>query len=172
MKILEFTGPGFEDSELLYPYYRLQEEGHEVFLAGPEKKKYEGKNGVPVEADLSLSEINPDDFEALVIPGGHMPDKVRMDKDALKTVKHFMEKKKPIAVICHGGQVMISADVLKDIKMTSVENIKDDIENAGAQWMDEGVFSFENIVSAKTPKNLPEWMKRFTVLLSKNVKQK
>lgn len=168
MKILVLGGPLFEDLELTYPYYRLQEEGYEVLIGAKEIKEYEGKHGVPVKADVKYSEIDMKDFDALVIPGGIMPDKIRIDKDVQRIVKDAIEDKKKIAVICHGGQIMISSAKLSGITMTSVENIKDDLINAGVNWVDEEVHVDNNIVSSRKPYDLPAFMREFVKLLKQS----
>ena len=164
-KALIITARGFEDIELLYPYYRLIEAGFEVLIAAPERGEVEGKHGYRVKADLALSEVNPEEFDVLVIPGGRAPERVRLEEGALKTVRHFFESNKPVAVICHGPQVLISAGVVKGRRLTSWWGVKDDVIAAGGQWIDEPVVVDENLVSSRYPADIPLWMREFMRLL-------
>lgn len=157
-KVLCFIGDIYEDLELLYPKYRLKEAGAQVVVAGPEANTtYKGKHGYPSKSDTSISEIVPDNYDLLVIPGGFMPDKLRRDPNVLKIVREFHQNQKPIAVICHGGWIPISAGVLNGVKITGSPGIKDDLVNAGAEWVDEAVVIDKNFVSSRNPDDLPEF---------------
>ena len=157
-RILIFVGDFYEDLELQYPKYRLMEEGHEVLVAGKERaQSYKGKYGYPCQADLSFEEAAGTDFDALVIPGGFAPDKWRMDPKVLTITKEMDRAKKPIAFICHGGWVPISAGILSGIKCTSYVAIKDDMVNAGANWTDEAVVVDGHLISSRSPKDLPHF---------------
>ena len=165
-KILILSGDEFEDLELFYPYYRLKEEGFEVILAS-NKDTIKGKKGYQIKVDKKFDEINPDEFDALVLPGGRAPERIRLDKKAVEIVKHFFEKKKPVAAICHGPQLMISAKVVNGRKLTSWYGIKDDVIAAGGEWFDREVVVDENLVTARHPGDLPAWMREFIKLLKK-----
>ena len=158
MKALILTDNGFEDSELLYPYYRLRELGIDVKIASTDKGVLCGKIGYTVEVDLTTEDVNPDDFDILILPGGKGPEKVRQDKKAVNIVKDFDEKKKIIGAICHGPQLLISADVLNGRKVTSYSGIKDDIILAGAKFSDEKVAVDDNIITSRKPEDLPFFM--------------
>lgn len=146
----------FEDLELLYPRLRLMEEGAKVVIAGPKAKEtYQSKHGYPCQADIAFHDIREVDFDALVIPGGYAPDKIRRSPAAIEIVRQFNQKGKPIAFICHAGWVPISAHVLKGVKCTSFFSIKDDMINAGAQWVDEAVVADRHFISSRTPDDLP-----------------
>ncbi len=164
-RVLILTGPGFEDIELLYPYYRLAEEGYEVVIAAPSKGRLRGKRGYEVEAHLSLDEVDPGEFDALVLPGGYGPEKARQHPRAGEVVRHFFEAGKPVAAICHGPQLLITARVVKGRRLTSYPGIKDDVEVAGGQWVDEPVVVDGNLVTARIPPDIPFWMREFIRLL-------
>ena len=165
-KVLAITDNDFEDLEMWYPVYRMREAGAEVVVAGPEaKKQYIGKYGVPLESDISYSEANSEDYDAYYVPGGWAPDRMRRDADVLRLTKEFHEQSKPIAHICHGGWVLVSARICEGYKMTSTPGIKDDLMNAGAQWVDEEVVVDRNIVSGRRPPDLPAFMREFIRLV-------
>ncbi|MFO7881230.1 MAG: type 1 glutamine amidotransferase domain-containing protein [Kosmotogaceae bacterium] len=165
MKILFITGNGFEDLELIYPLHRLMEESYEVKIAANNEKEITGKHDYNVKPDLSFESVNPEEYDALVIPGGKAPETVRLNESALKIVKHFFEKEKPVATICHGPQILISADILKERKGTSVITIKDDVVNAGAHYEDNEVVVDRNWISSRHPGDLYIWMKKFVEFL-------
>jgi protease I len=157
-KILMFVGDLYEDLELQYPKYRLLEEGATVLIAGRERKEmYKGKHGYPCQSDISFDEVNVNDFHALIIPGGYAPDKLRRIPKVLEITRRFHEQEKLIAFICHAGWIPISAKIIKGIKCTSVDAIKDDMVNAGANWVDEPVVIDHHFISSRTPADLPRF---------------
>jgi len=159
-KILCCVADIFEDLELWYPVIRLREEGYEVLLVGDEAgKTYTGKHGVPAVSDLAFKDVKAEDYHGLLIPGGFAPDKMRRLPEARKLVKDMDDQGKPIAQICHAGWLPISAGILKGRKVTSVDAIKDDMVNAGAEWVDEEVVVDRNLISSRTPKDLPAYAK-------------
>jgi protease I len=153
--ILLFAGPDFEDRELLYPYFRFLEAGAKVLVAGLGEKQYKGKCGVPIDTDGAYSDFTFQSFDALVIPGGWAPDKIRMDEDALTIVRKAVSEGKPVGAICHGGWVLCSADVLKGRTVTSYRAIRDDMVHAGARWVDEEVVVDGPLITSRTPYDLP-----------------
>jgi protease I len=156
----------FEDLELWYPVYRAREEGAEVRFAAPEKgRKYIGKYGVPAVSDLSYDELDASAADGLLVPGGWAPDKIRRSPKVLEFVRQMNEAGKPIGQICHAGWVLISANILRGRKATSTPGIRDDMENAGAIWLDEPVVVDGNLVSSRRPPDLPEYAKAFCDLL-------
>jgi protease I len=165
-KVLCFVEAEFEDLELWYPVLRLREEGAEVHIAGPRKEVYKGKYGVPVQADLSLDEVDPDAYDGILVPGGWAPDKLRRYPKVLETIRRAHEAGKPIGQICHAGWVLISAKILSGKRVTSTPGIRDDMENAGAIWVDEPVVVDGNIVSSRRPPDLPAYAKAFADVLS------
>jgi len=156
-RVLVFVEQVYEDLELWYPKLRLIEAGMEVVVAGPEKIVYAGKNGYPCKADRTLDEVKSEEFDALVIPGGFAPDKLRRLPRVLELVREFDKAGKPIAMICHAGWVPISAKILKGRKVTGVSAIKDDLENAGATFLDQAVVVDGHIISSRTPADLPDF---------------
>ena len=156
----------FEDMELLYPLYRLKEEGIGVTVAGLDRSPVSGKKGHgPVEVDASVDQVAEDDFDALVVPGGYAPDRLRRSKAVLELVRAFDRAGKPIAFICHAGWVPISAGILKGRRATSVAVIRDDMVNAGVDWADEETVVDGNLISARTPADLGPWMKALLAAL-------
>ncbi len=158
LKVIQLLSDDFEDLELWYPVYRLREAGIQVDLVGPEKgKKYIGKYGVPATSDYSFDEIDPKDYDGILVPGGWSPDLLRRFDKVLEMVKYFDQEKLPIGQICHAGWVLASADILKGVNVTSTPGIKDDLANAGAIWHDIGAIDDGHIISAQRPVNLPEY---------------
>ncbi|RMF07335.1 type 1 glutamine amidotransferase [Candidatus Woesearchaeota archaeon] len=149
----------FQDMEGVYPYYRLKEEGFDVAFAAPKKEIYRGKYGYSVTADMTYAEVDTDKMDAIVIPGGWAPDFMRLDKEALRIVREMNEKNKIIAAICHAGWVLSSAGVLSGRKVTSYVAIKDDVVHAGAEWVDEPVVIDGNLITSRTPDDLPVFVK-------------
>ncbi len=164
-RILIVTAPGYEDIELLYPYYRLVEEGFEVVIAAPEKGRIRGKLGYEVEAHLSFDDVKPEEFDALVLPGGRGPERARLHPKAKDIVRHFVDAGKPIAAMCHGPQLLISARAVEGRRLTSFPGIRDDIEVAGGTWVNEPVVVDGNLVTARIPPDIPFWMREFIRIL-------
>ncbi|MEX0929158.1 MAG: type 1 glutamine amidotransferase domain-containing protein [Balneolales bacterium] len=157
-RILLFVADLFEDMELMYPKIRLKEAGAEVVVAGEEEgTSYKGKHGHPCTANASLVNIRSKDFDALVIPGGFAPDKLRRDKKVLDITRTFHETNKPIAYICHAGWVPVSAGIVKGFRVTSTRAIKDDLVNAGADWVDEPLVIDRNHITSRNPDDLPQF---------------
>ena len=158
----------FEDLELTYPRLRMMEAGFNVVLAGLEKNtKYLSKHGYPITSDAAVSEVKESDFAGLVVPGGWMPDKLRRDQHVLALTKAFADHDKPIASICHGPWIDISAGIVKGKRYTSTPGIKDDLMNAGATWSDEPVVVDGKRVSSRKPDDLPYFCQAFLKALGK-----
>ncbi|MBP2637127.1 MAG: PfpI family intracellular peptidase [Firmicutes bacterium] len=167
IRALQLVSDDFEDLELWYPVLRLREAGVEVHLAGEKAQEtYVGKYGVPAVSDCSFLEVIAKDYDALLVPGGWSPDKLRRFPAVLELVREFNAVQKPIGQICHAGWVLISAKILQGKKVTSTPGIRDDMENAGATWFDEPVVVDGNLVSSRRPPDLPEYMKAFLEVLS------
>ena len=157
-RILAIIDHVYEDLELWYPKLRLEEDGHEVVVAAPEQGvTYSGKWGYPCVSDAAIADMVESDFDALLVPGGFAPDKLRRDPKVLELVQQFDASNKPIAHICHAGWILISADVLKGRRTTSTVGIKDDMNNAGGIWVDEALVIDGNQIASRTPKDLPEF---------------
>lgn len=159
-RVLILGADDFEDMELLYPLYRLREEGMHVTLATLGGRPVTGKRGHgPVKADAATDDVEAGDHDVLVIPGGYAPDKLRRDEHVLDLVRAFDRDAKPIAFICHAGWVPISAGILKGRRATSVGAIRDDMVNAGVDWVDEAAVVDGNLISSRTPADLGAWMR-------------
>ncbi len=166
-KVLVLAADLFEDMELLYPVYRLREEGVEVTIAGLTTDEVTGKKGHgPVKVDATVDDVDASSFDGLVIPGGFAPDKLRRSEQVLSLVDAFNVAGKPIAFICHAGWVPISAGIVKGRRATSVDAIRDDMVNAGADWVDEECVVDGNLISARTPADLGPWMKALLAALN------
>ena len=157
-RILLLAGPDYEDMELQYPRYRLAEEGAQVTIAGIGDDGYRGKNGYPVAVDVQITDVRSRDFDAVVIPGGWAPDKMRRVPELLDVVREMNDEDKVVGAICHAGWVPVSAGILKGKRMTCVAAIKDDVINAGAEYVDEPVVVDGNLVTSRTPADLPVWL--------------
>lgn len=165
-KIIALVDHDFEDLELWYPILRLQEEGATVDLVGPDAKtKYIGKYGVPATADLSFGEVDAHMYDAILVPGGWAPDKLRRYPEVIDLVQKMDQLNKPIGQICHAGWVLISAKILNGKTVTSTPGIKDDMENAGSTWVDVPVVVDKNLVSSRRPPDLPDYMRAFIDLM-------
>ncbi|MCC5800705.1 type 1 glutamine amidotransferase domain-containing protein [Rossellomorea vietnamensis] len=167
-KIIQLVSADFEDLELWYPVLRLREEGATVHIVGEKaNEEYIGKYGVPIVSEYAFKDINPEEYDAILVPGGWSPDKLRRYEEVIAMVKSMDERKKPIGQICHAGWVLISAKILQGVKVTSTPGIKDDMENAGAIWMNEPVVTDGHIVSSRRPPDLPDYMREFIDTLAK-----
>ena len=167
--VLVLVEQAYEDLELWYPKIRLQEEGMRVVVAGPERIRYDGKYGYPCTPDITLDQARVDDFEALVIPGGWAPDRLRRLPAVLELVRGFDRAKKPIAMICHAGWVPISARILSGRQVTGVAAIRDDLENAGARFLDRSVVVDGHLISSRTPADLPDFCRALVAALKEKV---
>jgi protease I len=152
---------GFEESELTSPVERLKEEGATVHIissnAGTIQAMKNDKDWtIEVPVDQILGDVNADQYDALLLPGGVInPDKLRQSEDAIKFVKAFFKAHKPVAAICHGPQLLITADVVEGRMMTSFPTVRVDLVNAGAEWVDEEVVVDQGLVTSRSPKDLP-----------------
>ncbi|MFW5895346.1 MAG: type 1 glutamine amidotransferase domain-containing protein [archaeon] len=159
-KIAILATDGFEDVELLYPYYRLQEAGYQVELICLDLETIEGKHGYPMNPDLVIENAHAEEYSGLILPGGaNNPDHLRRHKNVLQFVKKFDEQKKLIAAICHAGWVLISAKILNGRDATSYFAIKDDMLNAGVNFKDQSVVISNNLITSRSPADLPDFMK-------------
>ncbi|MDP8024111.1 MAG: type 1 glutamine amidotransferase domain-containing protein [Nitrososphaeria archaeon] len=165
MKALILTENEAEDIEVLYPYYRLQEEGIEVHVASTKKGQVTFKHGYWLNADLAFEDVNPDEYDILILPGGRGPERVRLNKAALEIVKKFSEKSKPIAAICHGPQILISANLVKGRKLTSWHGIRDDVIAAGGIYEDRPVVKDGNLITSRQPSDLPFWLSELVKMI-------
>lgn len=169
--LLAFVDDLYEDLELWYPKLRVEEAGYAVRASGPERRVFAGKHGYPAASDLLITDARSGDFCGLLIPGGFMPDKLRRDAKVLSLTREFFEQGKLVAFICHGGWIPISAKILKGKRATGSPGIKDDIENAGAVWVNEPVVVDGNLISSRAPRDLAPFGKAMVDFLDRNVKK-
>jgi protease I len=166
-KVLAFVDDIYEDLELWYPKLRLAEAGAETVLAAPQAKaKYSGKHGYPCVSDVAIDQCSEADFNALLLPGGFMPDKLRRDSKVKSLIQQFVASRKCVAAICHGGWMAISAGVYRGIRVTGSPGIKDDLENAGAIWVDAPVVVDGLFVSSRKPDDLPLFVEAMISVIS------
>lgn len=160
-KICFLLADGYEDSEMKNPYEAMNEAGHEADVVGLEKgAELKGKKGtVSYTSDYSISEVKADDYDAVIIPGGSAPEALRVHEEVVQFVKQANDQGKVIAGICHGPQVMISADILEGVNATSYMGIRDDLKNAGSNYFDQEVVVDGNIITSRTPKDEPAFIK-------------
>ena len=147
----------YEDVEFWYPYYRMKEAGAKVTVLGPclGPEEVHGKYGHPAKMQRRTRDSSPEDFDAVIIPGGYAPDLLRRCPDTMKFVADIAAAGKITAAICHAGWVLISARVIDGKRATSFFSIKDDMINAGAKWVDEEVVVDGNIITSRSPEDLP-----------------
>ncbi len=162
-RILIIATNGFEQSELEVPRDRLREAGAKVDVATPDGKPIRGWKmkdwGQEVPADLKIADADPQSYAALVIPGGQInPDLLRVDEDAMKVVRSFLDGGKVVAAICHGPWLLVQADALKGRQATSYKSIRKDVENAGAKWVDREVVTDRGIITSRSPDDLPAFV--------------
>ena len=156
MKAIVLIENHYEDSELIYPYYRLQEAGFEVDLVGPEADTvYTGKNGVPMTSDLAAEDVDVSEYDVVVIPGGYSPDHMRRHEAMVDIVRDADAAGKTVAAICHAGWLLAEAGIVKGRRITSFFAIKTDMVNAGGDWVDEEVVVDGNLVTSRHPGDLP-----------------
>ncbi len=150
----------YNDREFWYPYYRLLEAGAQVLIVAPEAGvTYTGSAGIPVESEAAAEDLDPADFDGLVIPGGYAPDHMRRHPAMIKLVREMALAGKVVAAICHAGWMLVSADVLRGKTATAFFAIKDDMVNAGAQWVDQAVAVDGNLVTSRQPGDLPAFLR-------------
>lgn len=159
MNVLIISADGFEDLELLVPYYRLKEEGAEVDVASMQRRKIKGKHGYEVDINKTFSEVDPEKYGLLMIPGGRAPEAVRKDTKALEITKSFFKANKPVAAICHGPQILISAGVMKGRKATCYRTVANELKEAGANYVDQEVVVDGNLVTSRQPSDLPAFLR-------------
>jgi protease I len=180
-KILILTGDAAESLEVMYPYQRLREEGYEVHIAAPKKKKlhfvvhdfepgydtYTEKPGYSWDADVAFSDVDPADYAALVIPGGRAPEYIRNDEDVQKIIRHFFEQEKPVAQLCHAALALAAAGVLNGRKSAAYPALECDVRAAGGQFINSEAVVDGAMVSARAWPDHPAWMREFIQILRK-----
>lgn len=145
----------YEELELWYPYHRMREAGFDVALVGPEPRVYSGRFGYPAEANSTPADINVLDLKALVIPGGYSPDRMRRSEAMVALVRDAYQAGAQVAAICHGGWMLAEADVVRGHQLTCFSSISRDVVNAGGTYVDEPVVVDGNLITSRTPDDLP-----------------
>jgi len=178
-KVLILTGDAAESLEVMYPYQRLREEGYEVHIAAPSKKKlhfvvhdfepgydtYTEKPGYSWDADVAFADVDPSQYAAMVMPGGRAPEYIRNNPDCLRIVRDFFEKEKPVAQLCHAPLVLMAAGVLKGKRTAAYPALEPDIKAAGAQFVNSEAVIDGVMVSARAWPDHPAWMREFVRVL-------
>ena len=167
MKALIVSADHFEDSELLYPLYRLQEEGLQVDVASIARGKINGKHGYEIVVDKALRDIEPKAYDLLVLPGGKAPSKLRKEPAAVAIAQDFMRSNKPVAAICHGPQILITAGVLEGRRATCYHSVAEELQESGALYEDSKVVVDGKLVTSRQPSDLPAFMREILRLLEK-----
>ncbi len=166
-KIFILVETTYNDLEFWYPFYRLKESGAEVIVVGPMGGMvYNGKAGLPVKADAGMADVTAADCDGLVIPGGYAPDHMRRHPKMVQLVKDCVDSGKIVAAICHAGWMLASADILRGRTVTSFFAIKDDLVHAGANFVDREVVVDGNIITSRTPDDLPPFMRAIIAALT------
>jgi protease I len=156
----------YEDLELWYPVLRLREAGATVSIVGmPDQEVYYSKHDYPVEVEVSADAVSPQDFDAIVVPGGYAPDRIRRHRAMLDLVKGVFDEGGVVAFICHAGWVPISAGIVSGKRVTSVSSIKDDLVNAGAKWEDREVVQDGLLISSRGIADLPAFCRTIIAAL-------
>ncbi len=145
----------FEDVEATDPKEYLERQGAKVAVIGIERGEIQGKKGATLTADATFEDVSPDDFDMLVIPGGGAPENLRIHDPAVEFTRQFVSSGRPVAAICHGPQLLISAKVLDGRRLTAVNKIRDDIVNAGGNYVDEPLVEDGNLITSRVPADLP-----------------
>jgi protease I len=178
-KVLILTGDAGESLEVMYPYQRLREEGYEVHIAAPSKKKlqfvvhdfvegfdtYTEKLGYTWDADLAFADVDPADYVALVVPGGRAPEYIRNDADCQRIIQHFFSEERPVAQLCHASLALGAAGVLAGRRTAAYPALEPDVEAAGAEFVDGDAVIDGVMVSARAWPDHPSWMREFVRML-------
>lgn len=169
MKALIISADHFEDTELLVPYYRLKEAGFEVDVASISRGNINGKHGYEVRVDKALRDVHAKDYDLLVLPGGKAPAALRKEPAALEIVKEFFLGNKPVAAICHGPQILVTAGVLKGRRATCYHSVATELKEAGVLYEDSEMVVDGNLVTSRQPSDLPAFMRETIRMASKIV---
>jgi protease I len=165
-KVAVLVAEGFEDLEYWVPVMRLQEEGAEVVSVGPSLDPVSGKNALQAQADATADEVDASELDGVVVPGGWAPDKLRRYQEITDLVKTVHERGETVGIICHGGLVAISAGIVEGISATGSLGIKDDLENAGATWVDKPAFREGNLVWGRVVPDIPAFCRELVAALA------
>jgi len=166
-KVAVLAADMYEDLELWYPYYRMKEAGAEVVIVGPGfgPEEVKSKYGYPAVLDMRAKQVQAEELDGVVIPGGYAPDLLRRCPATLKLVRTMVQEEKVVAAICHAGWVLISAGVLRGRRATSFFSIRDDMANAGVEWVDEEVVVDGRLITSRQPDDLPAFCRAIIAAL-------
>jgi protease I len=165
-RVAVLVAEGFEDLEYWVTVMRLQEEGTEVVSIGPDTEPVSGKNALGAQADTTAGEVDASELDGVVIPGGWAPDKLRRYPEITDLVKTVHDRNKTVGIICHGGLVAISAGIVEGASATGSLGIKDDLENAGARWVDKAAFREGNLVWGRVVPDIPAFCRELVAALA------
>jgi len=167
MKALMISADNFEDLELFVPYYRMKEEGIQVDIASLKKGKIKGKHGYEIEVNKTLEEVDPGEYDALILPGGKAPETIRKERTALGIAKYFFSGNKPVSAICHGAQTLITAGLLRGRHATCYRSVAEEMQAAGAIYEDKEVIVDGNLVTSRQPSDLAAFMRETLKIIEK-----
>ena len=165
-KVAVLVAEGFEDLEYWVTVMRLQEEGAEVVSIGSDTEPVSGKNALKAQADTTADGVDASELDGIVVPGGWAPDKLRRYPEITGLVRAVHERGKPVGIICHGGLVAISAGIVQGVSATGSLGIKDDLENAGATWVDKAAFREGNLVWGRVVPDIPDFCRELVAALA------
>lgn len=176
-KVAILTEEGFEQVELTSPKAALEEAGAQVDVISPKKGKIKAWDhtnwGITIDVDKELSDVSPDDYDALMLPGGVLnPDKLRQNNEAVAFVASFLEEGKPVAAICHGPQMLIETDMIYGRRLTSYPSLQTDLKNAGADWVDEEVVVDNGLVTSRRPDDLEAFNKKMIEEIAEGIHER
>lgn len=164
-RVAVVLAPNFEDVEATSPIEALEGAGATVTIVGTETGKITGKKGEVLSSTKTFAEVSPSEFDMLVIPGGGSPENLRIDEGAVEWTRTFMDSGKPVGAICHGAQLLISAGSVKGRRLTAVNKVRDDIRNAGGNYVDEPLVVDGNLITSRVPDDLPQFNQALTSAL-------
>lgn len=172
MRALIISADFFEDSELKMPYEYLRELGIDVDIASLKKGTITGKHGLSVDVTMTLDDVDPKRYDLLLLPGGKAPSAIRKEPKALKIAQHFFQEKKPVAAICHGPQILISAGLVKGRVLTAYKSIAQELKNAGALYRDEEVVVDKNLITSRQPSDMNAFLEAIREYLNMDTHKK
>jgi protease I len=171
LRVAVLTGEGFQDAEALMPIAFLTNRGAAVTVIGPQRGTVKAYNSdVQLLVHKSVADVAAGDFDLLVLPGGAAPDKIRRSADVVKFTRDFVQLGRPVAAICHGPQVLVTADVVQGRKMTCYRGMADELKDAGAIYEDQEVMRDGQLVTSRVPQDIPAWLSTIETLVHESLK--
>lgn len=168
-RVAMVVAAGFEDSEAIEPKQHLESQGAKVTVIGLQRGTVEGKKGATLEVDATFDEVSVDQFDALVIPGGGSPERLRIHEAPVAFARAFVESGKPVAAICHGPWLLVEAGVVEGRQLTSYPSLRTDIVNAGGEWLDQEVVVDQGLVTSRQPADLPAFARKLVEEVAEGV---